>query len=329
MSYKGIDVSHYNAPIDWSKVKGQIDFAILKMGNIGDSRKFWLDDTFEKNYAECKKYGIPIGVYLYCYSNDPANARAAGIEVAKYLENKSLELPVYIDMEDNEIKPEGKKKLTDIVIAFNTEIEKAGKWAGVYANLDWFKNYLDKKKLIPRFTSWIAHVDNTKNQNKYEGKYDMFQYSWKGKINGITGNNGDVDMNILYRDLLKEINPNITQSPTPAKKSVDEIAGEVINGQWGNGEDRKNRLTNAGYNYGEVQNKVNQLLKSNQNEYYKACNQNEKSIVDALASIGVNNSFQNRKKIAAANGVYDYIGSYSQNERLLVRLKAGRLKKAW
>ena len=69
-------------------------------------------------------------------------------------------------------------------------------------------------------------------------------------------------------------------------------------------------------------------MKSNQNEYYKACNQNEKSIVDALASIGVNNSFQNRKKIAAANGVYDYIGSYSQNERLLVRLKAGRLKKA-
>lgn len=327
MSYKGIDVSHYNQPIDWNKVKGQIDFAILKLGNIGDNKKFWLDDSFEKNYAECKRLNIPIGVYLYCYCNDPANSKVAGQEVIKYLANKPLELPIYIDMEDNEIKPEGKKKLTEIVIAFNTEIEKGGKWAGIYANLDWFKNYLDTKKLIPRYTSWIAHVDNTNNQNKYQGKYDMFQYSWKGKINGITGNNGDVDMNILYRDLLKEINPNTTPTPKPAKKSVDELAGEVINGLWGNGEDRKNKLTNAGYNYQEIQNKVNEILKSNQSPYYKACKQNEKSIVDALASIGVNNSFMNRKKIAVANGVYGYIGSYSQNERLLTKLKAGKLKK--
>lgn len=328
MSYKGIDVSHYNQPIDWNKVKGQIDFAILKLGNIGDNKKFWLDDTFEKNYAECKRLEIPIGVYLYCYCNDSANSKVAGQEVAKYLADKPLELPVYIDMEDNEIKPEGKQKLTEIVIAFNTEIEKAGIWAGVYANLDWWKNYLDKNKLIPRFTSWIAHIDYTKNQNKYEGKYDMFQYSWKGKVNGITGNNGDVDMNILYRDLLKEINQNTTPAPKPEKKSIDILAGEVINGLWGNGEDRKQRLTNAGYNYQEVQNKVNEILKVNQSEYYKPCNQNEKSIVDALASIGVNNSFQFRKKIAVANGVYGYIGSYSQNERLLAKLKAGKLKKA-
>lgn len=328
MSYKGIDVSHYNQPIDWNKVKGQIDFAILKLGNIGDNKKFWLDDTFEKNYAECKRLGIPIGVYLYCYCNDSANSKVAGQEVAKYLADKPLELPVYIDMEDNEIKPEGKQKLTEIVIAFNTEIEKAGIWAGVYANLDWWKIHLDKNKLIPRYTSWIAHIDYTKNQNKYEGKYDMFQYSWKGKVNGITGNHGDVDMNILYRDLLKEINQNTTPAPKPEKKSIDILAGEVINGLWGNGEDRKQRLTNAGYNYQEVQNKVNEILKVNQSQYYKPCNQNEKSIVDALSSIGVNNSFQFRKKIALANGVYGYIGSYSQNERLLAKLKAGKLKKA-
>lgn len=329
MSYKGIDVSHYNQPIDWNKVKGQIDFAILKLGNIGDNKKFWLDDTFEKNYAECKRLGIPIGVYLYCYCNDPNNAKVAGSEVVKYLADKPLELPIYIDMEDNEIKPEGKKKLTEIVIAFNTEIEKSGKWAGIYANLDWFKNYLDTKKLVPRFTSWIAHIDYTKNQNKYEGKYDMFQYSWKGKVNGITGNNGDVDMNILYRDLIAEIKGDKKEDPkTTPKKSVDELAGEVINGLWGNGEDRKQRLTNAGYNYQDVQNKVNEILKANQSEYYKPCKQNEKSIVDALASIGVNNSYQFRKKIAVANGVYNYIGSSTQNERLLAKLKSGKLKKA-
>lgn len=47
----------------------------------------------------------------------------------------------------------------------------------------------------------------------------------------------------------------------PAKKSVDEIAKEVIAGKWGNGADRKTKLQNAGYNYTEVQNRVNALLK--------------------------------------------------------------------
>lgn len=74
---KGIDVSHYNQPIDWNKVKGQIDFAILKLGNIGDSNKFWLDDTFQNNYNACKALGIPVGVYVYSYTNNANNAKLA------------------------------------------------------------------------------------------------------------------------------------------------------------------------------------------------------------------------------------------------------------
>lgn len=56
----------------------------------------------------------------------------------------------------------------------------------------------------------------------------------------------------------------VAPTPTPsAKKSVDEVAKEVIRGEWGNGDERYNRLTNAGYNYNEVQVKVNELLNSN------------------------------------------------------------------
>lgn len=47
---------------------------------------------------------------------------------------------------------------------------------------------------------------------------------------------------------------------TPTKKSIDEIAKEVINGQWGNGQDRFNKLTSAGYDANAVQNKVNEML---------------------------------------------------------------------
>ena len=47
----------------------------------------------------------------------------------------------------------------------------------------------------------------------------------------------------------------------PVKKSIDEIAREVIHGKWGNGSERKNRLTNAGYDYNAIQKKVNELIK--------------------------------------------------------------------
>lgn len=56
----------------------------------------------------------------------------------------------------------------------------------------------------------------------------------------------------------------VAPTPTPsAKKNVDEVAKEVIRGEWGNGDERYKRLTNAGYNYNEVQAKVNELLNSN------------------------------------------------------------------
>ena len=115
----------------------------------------------------------------------------------------------------------------------------------------------------------------------------------------------------------------------PSKKSIDEIAKEVADGKWGNGDDRKKRLEKAGYNYEDVRKKVNQLLsKSTSNvKYYKACNKKYNSLVDALKSIGVDSSYIYRKKIAIKNNIRDYTGTAEQNKRMLDRLKAGKLIK--
>ena len=216
MSKFGIDVSHHNGNIIWDSVKPQIDFAILKLGNTGDNNKFWLDESFETYYSECKRLNIPVGVYLYCYTNSVENAKEAARQVAEYLKSKTLELPVFLDMEDKEIKVEGKNKLTEITIAFNTEIENNGFRAGVYANRDWFDNYLNKEELKTRYATWIATY--CAGTNKYEGEYDMWQNSSKGKINGIFGY---VDTNYMYTDLIAQ-NSN-TEEPGDNKKGSEEI----------------------------------------------------------------------------------------------------------
>jgi len=106
-------------------------------------------------------------------------------------------------------------------------------------------------------------------------------------------------------------------------RSIIDLAHEVMQGKYGNGEARKKAL---GSLYDEVQAKVNELLKYN-HSYYPACNQKHTSIVDALKSIGVDSSFESRKKIAQKNNVRNYQGTAVQNIQLLSKLKAGRLIK--
>lgn len=316
MSKFGIDVSQHNGVLNWSIIKDHIDFAILRLGWIGNKNNHTLDNQFERNYSECKRLGIPVGVYVYCYSSGVDKIQSGAKWTVEKLNGKSLELPVYIDMEDASIAGKGKELLTDMCFAFNAIIEHAGYWAGVYANRDWFNNKLNKEEIKSRFTTWIAHYGV--DQNRYEGQYDVLQYASTGRVTGISGN---CDVNIMYRDLLSEIKGNVTE----IKKSIEEIANEVIADKWGKGEDRKQRLTNAGYNYEEVQAKVNYILGNG--NYYKMCSSKYNSLVDALNSIGVDSSFANRKKIAQRNNVKDYTGDAIQNNQILAKLKAGRLKK--
>ena len=321
---KGIDISQHNGKIDFSKVKKEVDFVILRLGWIGNKNNHTLDTKFDEYYNDCKLLNIPIGIYVYNYCNCEETIKSGAEWTIKQLKDRSINLPIYIDMEDGSIKDLGKEKLTNMVIAYNTVIENAGYWAGVYANLDWFKNYLNKDQLVPRYTSWIAHYGVS--PDKYKGQYDMLQYTSSGKVSGIKGN---VDLNEMYRDLINEIKGSNTTTPTP-KKTIDEIAGEVINGEWGTGTERKKKLTEAGYDYNEVQKKVNQILgsKNTKTSYYPQCNNRYLSFVDALSSIGVDNSFAYRKKIALKNGIKLYIGTSTQNKRLLDKLKAGKLIKA-
>lgn len=262
MNKIGIDVSSHNGNINWNSVKDNIDFAILRIGWIGNNEN-QIDEKFERNYNECKRLNIPIGVYVYNYVKTEARIKECADWVVGLLKNKSLELPIYLDMEDNSLTSLGKTNLTNLCIAFNTEIEKAGYWAGVYANLNWYNNYLNKDEIKRRYTTWIAHYGV--NQNRYNGEYDILQYSDKGKISGVEG---DVDLNTMYRDLIKDISESTTETPEQNKLPIEEVAMKVINGEYGNGEERKQKLEAEDYNYNEVQSKVNEIINANKKIIY-------------------------------------------------------------
>lgn len=210
----GIDVSENNGTINnWDLVKNNIDFAILRLGWIGNKNNHTLDKEFIRNYTECKRLGIPIGIYVYCYCDSVETAKQGANWTTKQLQGKNIELPVYIDMEDDTIKWRGRNTLTDICIAFNTIIEQAGFWAGVYASEDWFNNYLNKQELKKRYTCWIASFKS--GVDCYKGEYDIWQNRSKAKISGIVGN---VDTNYMYRDLIAENRKkNVSQSAEQAK----------------------------------------------------------------------------------------------------------------
>ena len=133
---------------------------------------------------------------------------------------------------------------------------------------------------------------------------------------------------------VKEEKPQQQPAPTPARKTVDELAREVMAGLHGNGhENRKASLAKQGYNnYEEVRARVNELsgIKTNSApkvNYYGRYSGKTSSIVTALNSLGIGSSFDNRKKIAKANGISNYTGTAAQNINLLNLLKQGKLIK--
>lgn len=84
-------------------------------------------------------------------------------------------------------------------------------------------------------------------------------------INGSWGNGNDRHQRLTaagfdYDQVQARVNEILGITPKPAGKSIETLAREVIRGDWGNGQERYNRLTNAGYNYAQVQDRVNQIL---------------------------------------------------------------------
>lgn len=246
--YKGIDVSKWQGHIDWPRVK--VDFAIIRAG-ISTSK----DARFEDNYAGATAAGIPVGVYWYLKAMTVEAAHKEAAACIKAISGKKLSYPVYADIEEASQLKLGRDKLSAIASAFLEDVEAAGYFVGLYSS----KSHLETSftaEIRERYAVWVAHYGVRKTT--YTGRYGMWQYTDKGKLDGITG---AVDLDICYEDYPAIIRGTATEPPPP-EKSVEDLAVEVLAGMWGNGDERRERLTAAGYDYAAVQAEVNRRVAS-------------------------------------------------------------------
>lgn len=208
---QGIDVSEHNGTVDWQSVKDAgIDFAILRVGFAGDTNGGRLDYFFRRNVSECERLGIPYGVYLYSYARNEDDAQAEARLMLGALKGHSPTLPVYYDLEEQKTNADGSpkwtpfndsSKLASIAKTFCGQIAAAGYKPGIYANVNWFKNYLtDPCFLSSGWSIWTAQYWYGGRYDECLGltpeapaKYDCWQYSARGSVPGVS-----VDVDVSY-----------------------------------------------------------------------------------------------------------------------------------
>ena len=196
-----MDVSRYQGVIDWDKVKasGKVDGVMLRaMGNSADGKhsKPYLDPAFERNYAECTRLGIPVGVYGYFKAINRTEADKELAMLKQALTGKTLSLPVAVDIEDEVQKPLGKAALTDIAAHCLSTVESWGVYALLYTGL-WFGStflYMGGTDLKP-YDMWLAAYRTKKPAPGWP--FGMWQYTSTARMPGVSGN---VDLSYAYKD---------------------------------------------------------------------------------------------------------------------------------
>ena len=296
MQILGIDISKHQGNFNIKNAQNQgVKFIIIRAGYTGSLiRSLAIDSKYERNYKLCKELKMPVGAYWY----SRATSYDLGMKEAKYLYEKCLkgkkfEYPIYIDVEDTKYqKKASKKAVTEAIKGFCDFLEKKGYYTGIYASdISGFKSMMNINDL-KAYDKWVARYGS---KPSYVTEYGMWQFSSKnGKVKGASNK---LDVDYAYKDypaIIKKAGLNgYAKAATPSTPTEPEKP----------------------------------KTDTNSTKYYKKYTGKSVSLVNALAYLDIDYSFKNRTKIAKANGIKAYLGTASQNTKLLNLLKDGKLKK--
>lgn len=194
-----IDVSGWQGDIDWAKAKADgVEGAIIRLG-YGEGNN--ADKKAQRNISECKRLGIPFGIYWYSYADTPSIAKEEGADVVAKLKQfgvnpSDLAYPVYYDLEkwtwEGHKPPTDPNMYNNIVNNWYSALQSAGyKNLGVYSYTSYLQGPLKHADIYAK-TTWVAQYGARMGFDSFPTNSRGWQYTSSGKVDGISGN---VDMN--------------------------------------------------------------------------------------------------------------------------------------
>lgn len=263
MTMNGIDISNWQAGINLSNIA--FDFLIARATEgIG-----CVDKYCDGYIQQAIKLGKPFGFYHFARpTNDPIREAeffynscrgyfGKGIPILDWESGNTSNVTWAKRWLDRVYQLSGVKP----VIYMSESVVNANNWSAVAA-ADyglWVAKYRDNN---PDYNYNMANA-GSRPHVKWWKFYCMWQWTSSGRLNGY---NGNLDCDVFYGDrstwdaYVGKSTSATKPQPKPVTKTVDQLADEVIAGQWGNGSDRKKRLDAAGYDYNAVQQMVNQKM---------------------------------------------------------------------
>ena len=193
----GIDVSKYQPSINWASVRASgVNYVIIRCGYRGSSTGVLVEDPYFKSHIKgAKAAGLKVGIYFFTTAVSEAEAVEEASMVAYLCKGYGIDYPVFMDCESSSrpgYNGMSASQRTAIIKAFCNTIRSAGYTPGVYANKTWLTSYMHAGELSG-YKIWLAQYNSA--GPTYTGRYDLWQYTSKGSVNGISGY---VDMNQSY-----------------------------------------------------------------------------------------------------------------------------------
>ena len=295
----GIDISRWQKGFNLKDAWNEgFTHCIIKAGGADGS--YYKDSQFENFYTQARAGAWKIGAYYFGCAFSTADAVKEANYFIEYLKGKAIK-HVYYDVEGNMLN-QGYQHLTDIIKTFCQTMVNAGYICGVYTSESHFKSRFDKSQ-VSKFPFWVAKY--SKNPPSFGCECWQYggsvNYVRSPKINGTT-----IDQDFFYTLWGDEIQiakePVVV--PTVAKKSVDQLAIEVLAGMWGNNPIRAIRLNASGYDAKQVQARVDEIANQRKqtkkthvvihNETLSSIAKRYNTTVDALVKA---NNIPNKNKI--------------------------------
>ena len=231
----GIDVSKWQGKIDWAKVKGSgIDFVIIRIGYRGEDGIIYRDANADYNIQQATANGIPVGVYFFSTAISVEEAKSEAAWTKEAIAGYKISYPVVYDCEGynnvgSRMYSLSAAQRTDNAIAFLEAIKSAGYEGMFYASKNELQNLSswEISRIENKFKVWVAQYSAVTYPEAetpdYTGKYDMWQYTNRGLVDGIEGN---CDLIVSY--FVSEIRDAVDSSKTPETAPPPQTQEELI-----------------------------------------------------------------------------------------------------